>query len=324
MISRKSIIFLLIIFALCLTSVFYVFWSFPKKEEKREETSEPLWIEIKEAGETLNLEIVPYEEPTLIYKEWRVLRDYLNQKLTELGWKVELKVAKDYRSAINDVGLGVADLAILSPTIYLEGRRDFCVSPLLTLKWKEEGERCVLVARKDSDINSFSDIKGKSFAYSDEKSYCGSLLAHKLMRENNIVYNTDFKVVRYFPNYSAVLEAITRGEFDVGMVRKTVFEKSNLPNLKVVFTSEPIFSDFVLVSTFDFDKNLAENIIKILEEIPPQIMTQINPNYEGWKRVADEEYEELRKEIKEIHGLDYFLPTPDFCKIKPKCKLTGT
>lgn len=323
MISRKSIIFLLIVFLLCLISIFGVFWVSPKKEVK-EIVSGPLWIEVKGAGETLNLEVVPYEEPTLIYKEWKILRDYLNQKLGEMGWKVELKVARDYRSAINDIGLGVADLGILSPTIYLEGRRDFCISPLLTIKWKGEGERCVLVARKDSDINSFSDIKGKSFAYSDEKSYCGSLMAHKLMKENNIVYNTDFKAVRYFPNYSAVLEAISRGEFDVGMVRKTVFEKSNLPDLKVVFTSEPIFSDFILATSFDFDKNLAENIIKILEEIPPQIMAQINANYEGWKKIADEEYEGLRKEIKEIHGLDYFLPTPDFCKTKPRCKLTGT
>lgn len=323
MISRKSILFLIFVFILCLASILYVFWLFPKGE-KKEEVSELFWVEVKGAGETLNLEVIPYEEPTLIYKEWKVLRDYLNRKLSEMGWKVELKIARDYRSAINDVGLGVADLAILSPTIYLEGRKDFCISPLSVLKWKEGGEKCVLVARKDSEINSFSDIKGKSFAYSDEKSYCGSLMPHKLMNENNIVYNTDFKAVRYFQNYSAVLEAISRGEFDAGMVRETVFKKANLPNLKVVFTSEPIFSDFVLAATFDFDKSLAENIIKILEEIPPQVMAQINPNYESWKRVADEEYEGLRKEIKEIHGLDYFLPTPDFCKVKPKCKLTGT
>lgn len=321
---RQTIYILIAVFLICLGAI-YLTWEMTKKVEIEKPTPSPLWIETKEAAETLNLEITPYEEPTSIYKEWKYLRDSLNEKLSEkLGLKVNLRVARDYRSAINDAGLGVADITILPSTAYVEARKDYCVHPLVTPLWSEEspGNRCLLIVRKDSGINSIADIKGRSFAYSDEKSLCGSLIVHKWMKENNIVYQTDLKAVKYFPNYDAVIRAIGSGEYDVGGVKESVFQKANLADIKIIAFSEPL-PDFVLVSAFDMEKPLVEQIIQAMKEIDPVILKQIHPDYTGWQDVSDENYDSLRTLVKEIHGLDYALPTPDFCLIKPKCKLAA-
>jgi len=317
--SLKTAIFILIaVLIVCSLAIYYT-WQATQKIEI-EKPSFPSWIEVVGAGDILNLEITPYEEPTSLYRKWRYLRDYLNEKLAEkAGLKVNLKIARDYRSAINDVGLGVADLAILPPVAYLEARRDYCVQPLATPLLKE-GNRCLLVARKDRGINTIADIRGKSFAYADEKSLCGSLIPHKWMRENNIVYQTDLKTVKYFPHYNAVLEALTSGEFDVAGVKEATFKELTPPDLKIVTISEPL-PDLLLVGTFDIEKGLIEQIVKALSEMDSETLKKLNPDYLGWQTVTDENYDSLRTMVQEIHGLNYFLPTPDFCAIKPKCKL---
>lgn len=317
---KTAIIILIIVLIVCGLAIYYALNI--TKEAKVEKLPFASWVEAKEAGDVLNLEITPYKEPTSLYKEWKYLRDYLNEKMSEkAGLKVNLRIARDYRSAINDVGLGVADLAILPSTAFIEARKDYCVQPLVSPK-SRQGNRCLLVARKDSLINSISDIKGKSFAYGDEKSLCGSLIVHKWMKENNIVYQGDLRSVQYFSNYDAVLQAIASGDFDVGGVKESVFRKANLSDFKIIAVSDPV-PDFVLVSTFDFDKGLSEEIIKTIEEMDLDILTKIDFDYIGWQRVADGDYDSLRKLVKEIHGSDYYLPTADFCQIKPKCKLAA-
>lgn len=320
--SLKATIFILIaVLIVCGRAIYYT-WQATQKIEIEKPFFAP-WVETKEAGDVLNLEITPYEEPTSLYREWKYLRNYLNEKLTEeAGLKVNLKIARDYRSTINDVGLGVADLAILPSVAYVEARKDYCVQPLTTPLWSKEGNRCLLVTRKDSGINSIADIRGKSFAYADEKSVCGSLIPHKWMKENNIVYQTDLKAVKYFPNYNAVLQAVASGEFDVAGTKEATFKKLNFPDLKIVATSEPL-PDFVLVGTFDIDKGLVKQIVQAMSEIDPETLEKLNPDYLGWQTVTDENYDSLRIVVKDIHGLDYFLPTPDFCAIKPKCKLAA-
>lgn len=321
---KQAIYILIAVFLICLVAL-YLTWEMTKKVEIEKASVLSPWTEVKGAADVLNLEITPYEEPTSIYKEWKYLRDSLDEKLREkLGLKVNFRVARDYRSAINDAGLGAADLVILPATAYIEARKDYCVYPLVTPLWSEEspGNRCVLIARKDSGINSIADIKGRSFAYSDEKSLCGSLIVHKWMRENNIVYQGDLKAVKYFPNYDAVIEAINSGGYDVGGVKESVFQKANLPDMKVIATSEPV-PDFVLVSVFDMEKSVKDQVIQAMKETDPAALKQINPHYTGWQDVSDGNYESLRTLVKEIHGLDYALPTPDFCLIKPKCKLAA-
>jgi len=319
MFLKKSVYILIIVLIVCAGMVFY-FWKKAESIKIEEIPPPPSWIEDKEAAETLTIVITPFEDPKELYERWKPLRDYLNEKLREkFGLKIKLKVATEYRSAINEVGLGVADLAILPPLAYVEARRSFCVRPLVTVV-SGEGNRCLLVARKEAPISSISDIKRKSFAYADEKSLCGSLIPHKWMKENNIVYNTDLGAVKYFSNYNEVLQALISGRYDVGGVKESTFKRANPPNLKIVARSDPL-PDLLIVATFDLEKDIVEEIIKNLTEMDAKIIKQIDPDYTGWKRAEDKDYDVIREMAKNIHGLDYYLPTPDFCAIKPKCKL---
>lgn len=320
---KKAILILILTCLICGGVIYYSVLKAKEIEKNIPKISPPPeWIEVKEAAETLRLKVVPYESAVDAFKEWKPLADYLTEKLREkMGWKVDLKVGKDYRSIINEVGMGVIDLAILETPTFLEARKDFCVIPITAPLWQKGKEnKCLLISRNDLAVYSIQDIKKRSFAYGDEKSLCGTLIPHKWMIENKITYNEDLGKVYYFSNYDAILEALSNAQFEVGGVMESVFLKKEWPNLKVIASSEPI-QDFILVANFDLETPLVEEIGKIISEMPAEIAKKINPNLEGFKKVSDEEYEQLRKLIKETHGLDYFLPTPDFCTKKPKCKL---
>ncbi len=324
--TKFAIIFL--IFAVIL-SVFIVWpsWQKVKKAKELVTSPAPAWIEIKEIQEPLTLEIAPYEEPTRLYEKWKVVRDYLTEKLKSEGWKVEIKIAKNYDEVIKDVGLGTVDLAILPSVAFLEARRYYCAQPVaMPLFQGEKGIRCVLVARDEHPklsptyIGSPADIKGKKFVYADERSLCGTLIAHKFMRENNIVWQEGLQKVGYVQNYDAMLQAISSKDFDAGVVREPTFLEKNPPGLKVVATSER-FPDLVFATTFSFDPEIRKTILKVLEEMPKEIALRMGSGYTGWKKVDDQEFDALRKLVKELHNQDYFLPSPTFCEKKPKCKL---
>lgn len=320
--SIKTIVYILVAVAIiCLAAVYFT-WQQSQRPEGEKSTSLLSWVEIAGAADVLVLEIVPYEEPTLIYKEWKGIRDYLADKL---DMEVQLRVARDYRSAINDVGLGVADIAFLTPATYAEARKDYCIQPLLS-PMKNDGASsfsCVLIAREDANINSVSDLKNKSFAHGDEKSTCGTLIAHKWMLESNVAYPQDLGGVKYFPNYNAVIQSLISGESKAGAVRESVFNKIPHPGIKII-KNETISVDSVIVSTFDLESGLKERIAQAFLDMNQNksLFSPINPNYAGWKKAADEDYANFKNLIKEVHDLDYSIPA-DYCLIKPKCKLAA-
>lgn len=321
MIHLSKLTYAVIIVAVVCVGVLYYTWEKTQDFADLQQTA-PLtnWIEVAGAAGVLNLEIVPFQEPTSIYKDWKYFRDYLSQKL---GMKVNLKVATDYRAAINDVGLGVADLAMISPALYVEARKDYCVHPLMAPAAPSGlvKDRCLLVAREDSGINSINDIKGKSFAFGDEKSTCGTLIAHKWMVETGINYPAELKISKYFPNYNAVVQALVSGSFDAGAVKESVYNKINPSGLKVIASSEQL-EDLILVSTFDLEKPVLEQISKVLTEMDSATAQQVDNRYKSWTPVTDDDYANLRSVIKNIHGIDYTI-AKDFCLIKPKCKLAA-
>jgi len=322
----KKIIYILIIVAvICLGAVYFT-WQKAQKPEIETQKPSLSWVEVAKAADILKIEIVPYEDPTLIYKEWRQVRDYLAKKL---NMEIQLRVARDYRAAINDIGLGVVDVAYLTPVTYTEARKDYCVQPLVSPIGQENQSvfDCLLIAREDSGINSVSDLRGKSFAYGDEKSTCGTLMAHKWLKEADIEYPSQQGRVQYFPNYNAVIQTLISGEFQAGAVRKSVFDKVSHPGIKIV-KSEKIMADSVLVGTFDLGTGLKGRIVQALLEMDiktpasKSILTAINPEYIGWRTENDEMYSSFKTLIKEIHGLDYTIAA-DYCLIKPKCKLAA-
>lgn len=321
MIHLNKLTYALILVAVLCVGILYYTWE-KTQDSAGIQPAAPAtnWIEVAGAAGVLNLEIVPFQEPTSIYKDWKYLRDYLSQKT---GMKVNLKVSADYRSAINDVGLGVADLALLSPALYVEARKDYCVNPLAAPSTPGglAKDRCLLIAREDSGINSVLDIKGKSFAFGDEKSMCGTLIAHKWMADNNITYPAELKMSKYFPNYNAVVQALVSGGFEAGAVKESVYNQIKPSGIKIVATSEEV-EGLVLVSTFDLEKPIVEQIIKALTEMDASEAKKVDPRYSGWAQTNDDIYAGLRDTIKNVHGLDYTI-AKDFCLIKPKCKLAA-
>lgn len=110
------------------------------------------------------LSILPVESAGAMYERFVPLKYYLENVLKR---PVIIKVAKDYETAIHEIGNGQVHMACLDPATYCEVRARYKnkVVPLVRPIGKEGAtSRSVLAVKDNSGIEKVADVKGRRLA----------------------------------------------------------------------------------------------------------------------------------------------------------------
>jgi phosphonate transport system substrate-binding protein len=116
---------------------------------------------------------------------FRPLADYLKPRLGAVGIRdVKIVVATNAREMSRQLAGGDVDLYIDSPFMIAQMGREAGAKPFLR-RWKKgmAEYRTLFVARKDSGIRSFDDLRGKVIAFDDPQSSSGHLLPRAMLLE---------------------------------------------------------------------------------------------------------------------------------------------
>lgn len=101
-----------------------------------------------------------------------------------------------------------------------------------------------IVARKNSTIEKFEDLKGKSFAFTDPLSNTGRLYVLRRLKENGVSENDFFSKSIYSNGHDTSIQLVSKNVIDGASVDGLIFEflKINNPerveNLKIIERSE--------------------------------------------------------------------------------------
>jgi len=125
------------------------------------------------SGDTIRMAVAPVLSPLPTFTLYQQFADYLGDKL---GRPVELVQGKTY-AEINDlVKSGDVALALVCTNPYLQGQQDFGMELLVApLVQGEPYYYSLLIVRRDLDVSSLEDLRGKTFAFSDPLSNTGRL-----------------------------------------------------------------------------------------------------------------------------------------------------
>jgi ABC-type phosphate/phosphonate transport system substrate-binding protein len=110
------------------------------------------------------------ESAGAMYEKFVPLKYYLENVLKR---PVIIKVAKDYETAIHEIGNGQVHMAFLDPAAYCEVRARYRnkVVPLIRAIGKDGAtSRGVLVVKDKSGIDKAADVKGKRLALGSKQS----------------------------------------------------------------------------------------------------------------------------------------------------------
>ncbi|MCB1852507.1 MAG: phosphate/phosphite/phosphonate ABC transporter substrate-binding protein [Gammaproteobacteria bacterium] len=203
------------------------------------------------SGDTLLLAVHPYDTPSRIESRFRPLCDYLGARL---GRPVTLYLAHSYGDQIRRISHGQVDLAYMGPTPYLRAHdhylKDAATNDLPILAGETLqgviGFRSVIVALKNGPVRSLNDLRDRTLAFGDHRSFGSHYMPRALLWKAGLTL-ADLKDYAYLGRHERVALAVVHGDFDAGGLREDVARLYLDRGLRIIAES-PLLPPHVIVA----------------------------------------------------------------------------
>jgi phosphonate transport system substrate-binding protein len=248
--------------------------------------------------------IIPRYNPMIMYYSYQPMMDYLTQNTP---YRFELKLSRDYTETVRNLQSGETPVTSLGGVTCIEAQLGFGAVPILK-PLNSEGEpfyRSIIIVREDSPIQTLSELRGKSFAFSSHHSTSGNLIPRYLLFRQGISL-FDFSSYVNFDSHDAVAKAVLKGRVDAGAVKDVVAFRHKEHGLRFLAVSEPIPS-VPIVIRHDAPAELVEAVKKALLAIDPkdpdhaELMKNWDPEFRyGFAEANEDDYREVYRMMEAI------------------------
>lgn len=243
--------------------------------------------------ETLTVQFVPSSNASTLEAKAKPLEKLLGDKL---GIPVKVSVSTDYNTIIEAMASKQVDVGFLPPTAYviahdkkaanvlLQAQRygvdDATGKPTTTLV---DFYKSMFIVKKDSNINSIKDLKGKKIAFQDVTSSAGYVWPAASLMDAKLDPTSDVQGVTVKGHDQAVI-ALLNGDVDAAVVfqdaRNIVLKDypKVFEDTKVITFTEKIPNDTISVRS-DMDKDWVKKI--------QDAFVEIGKDEEGHKVIKD-------------------------------------
>ncbi|TYB31577.1 MAG: phosphate/phosphite/phosphonate ABC transporter substrate-binding protein [Candidatus Mcinerneyibacterium aminivorans] len=269
--------------------------------------------EINKSRNLINFGITPWQSLKEHQKGFIPLLKYLSDKT---GKKFVLNVSKDYDSLKEEFKKENIDIAAFSPFAYVDAVNQIPDRLKYIATTKRKFNKTIrdhylgyIIVKKESDINSVFDLKGKTFAFVDKISTSGYLFPMLLFKKMNIDPYSFFDEVYFLGNHTKVIEAVASNIVDAGATWDGSYylgRKKYGDVFKIIETTEPIPLDAWAASSSlpdDFIIRLRNILISINHETVNSDNEKILDNeyfpFDGFI-VKDYDYYKIVKEASQL------------------------
>ncbi len=227
----------------------------------------PVWGQNTAKPGVLTVGFIPAEDSRAMVRQSQAILDIVAK---HTGMKVDTFVGSDYNATIEALRAGHIDVALLGPFSYVLATTVAQVEAFgvtVTSRTMQPSYKSIIIAGKDSNINSLADLKGRTFAFVDPGSTSGYMVPAAAFVAANITPEKDFKQVMYSGGHDATIVSVGSGKVDAGSVADRIYERgcakglADCAKMKVVWTSKPIPNDPLL-----YRKALSEDMKKKIRE----------------------------------------------------------
>ncbi len=253
-------------------------------------------------------------------QKWQPTADFLTSKLPQHRFVlVPFEINSDLNQAVSR---GEFDFVLTNPASYVEQHKRYGVSAIATLINKNSRGGythygSVIFTRADrDDINSFQDLKGKSFMGVDEQGFGGWRAAWLELLHSGIDPYRDFSLLSFGGGIQQnVVFAVRDGEVDAGSVRSDLLERMaqnheiRLENYKVLDSKDEsgfsfmhstrLYPEWPFAKLLHTPQQLAEQVTTALYSISPDSAAATAGKYVGWTKPVDyQPVDDLLKELR--------------------------
>lgn len=261
----------------------------------------------------LTVQFVPSQNADTLEAKAKPLEKLLGD---ELGIPVKVSVSTNYNTIIEAMASKKVDVGFLPPTAYVLAKEKGAADVILQAQRfgvnDEDGTpsdklvdfyKSMFIVKKDSDINSVEDVKGKRIAYQDVTSSAGYVWPAGKLLDNGIDPINDVQGITLKGHDQAVL-AVLNGDVDVAVVFQDArnIVKGDYPSVfddtKVIEFTEKIPNDTISVRTDmskEWQAKLQDAFINIgKSDEGHKIISEIY-SHEGYVKSQDSNFDIVRE-----------------------------
>ncbi len=238
---------------------------------------------------------VAMDIPVEMIRRMSALTNYLALS-TDLN--VRFRPSPNLGSAIEDLGRGQTQIAYLTPVAYIEARKKYGVIPLVAPTTNGHPHfSLVIVVRAGSGITTPAGLKGKRFAFGDEKA-----LLQRAAVESLGLKSSDFSASAYLKHYDNIAKAVLAGDFDGGILKDSIASQFASRGIEVIASTAPLPS-YVFAAhpamPATVRTTLRDALLALKKTAPDKAITleAFDTAYDGFVVVDDKDYDSVRKLI---------------------------
>lgn len=253
-----------------------------------------------QADVTLKFGVYTSDKPTTMVKMFRPVLNALEAKLTEkLGepTRISLQVAATYDQGIDDLVAGRVNFARMGPASYVVSKDRNPDLQLLAMESKKGSKTFygIISVHQQSPIQEIGDLKGRTFAFGDERSTIGRYLSQLVLTQNEI-HADDLLSYEYLGRHDRVGAAVGAGQFDAGALKESTFKKLKAKGVKIRELSR--FPN--VTKPWIASDNMSKEILTALREVlldlkDPAALKAIKKD--GFLPAEDSDYALIRESI---------------------------
>lgn len=263
--------------------------------------------------ETLTVQFVPSQNADTLEAKAKPLEKLLTDRL---GIPVKVSVSTDYNTIIEAMASKKVDVGFLPPTAYVLAKEKGAADVILQAQrfgvQDDTGApteelvdfyKAMIIVKKNSDIQSVSDLKGKRIAYQNVTSSAGFVWPAGKLLEAGLDPLKDVQAITVKGHDQGVL-AVLNGDVDAAAIFQdarnivkgdypTVFEDT-----EVLTFTEPIPNDTVTVRTdmnAEWSEKIASAFIDIGKDEAGRAIIQEIYSHEGYVKSQDSTFDIVRE-----------------------------
>lgn len=172
---------------------------------------------------TLRIGLIPEHDIFSQKNRYEPLADYLSKKL---GVRIELQILSRYGNIIDNFVSNRLDGAFFGSFTGAMAIRKLGVTPVARPEYPDGSSTYygLIFVRKDSNIKTCQDMKGKRFAFVDKATTAGWLLPIHYFTDCGISdYHRWFRETYFAGTHEDVIYDVLNGKADIGAAKNTVF-----------------------------------------------------------------------------------------------------
>jgi len=169
----------------------------------------------------IGLAAVFIDEPRTVIDRWA---DYLEERLEQ---PVEFVQRRTYGEITAGLLKGGLDAGWICTYPYVTNREQLRLLVVPVYRGQSNYRSYLIVSAKDRDTRDITDLRGKSFAYTDTQSLTGYIVPRRWLREAGLDQDHFFRTTFFTWSHRDSIEAVAEGVADAAAVDSYIWESLN-------------------------------------------------------------------------------------------------